>query len=46
MSLIKQHLHEQDEASYEGLMDWLEENEELFRQLAHPNPEELIGYED
>ena len=48
MSLIKQHLWEEEEASYEVLMAWLEENKEEFARLAE-NPEfmkeEVMGYE-
>ena len=49
MSLIKQRLWEEEEASYEVLMEWLEENQEVFARLAE-NPEfmkeEVIGYEE
>jgi hypothetical protein len=45
MSQIKQHLHTEEETLYEELMLFLEENEELFRQLHTPTPEEVIGYE-
>ena len=33
MSQIKQHLHREEETLYEELMSFLEENEELFKQL-------------
>lgn len=49
MGAIKHYLHERDEEEqmlYEALMDYLEENEEMFRGLSHPNPEEVIGYEE
>ena len=49
MSLIKDYLHQRDEeeqALYEALLDYLAENEEMFRGLSHPTPEEIIGYEE
>ena len=50
MSLIKQHLHkleeEEQQQLWEELKLFLEESQELFQQLAHPTPEEVIGYEE
>jgi hypothetical protein len=37
---------EEEQALYECLLDYLAENEELFRELAIPTPEEVIGYEE
>ena len=50
MSLIKQHLlalqEAEEEALWESYLEFAEENDELFQQLALPNPEEVIGYEE
>ena len=49
MSLIKQRLWEDEEASYEVLMEWLEENKEEFSRLAENKEfmnEEVMGYEE
>ena len=48
MSLIKQRLHKLEEEEQQQLWEelelFLEENQELFQQLA--NPKEVIGYEE
>jgi len=49
MSAIKHlalELQREEEELWEGMLEFMEENKELFQQLAKPNNKEVIGYEE
>ena len=51
MSNIKRLLHSYENETgevptLEELLEWMDGNEELFQYLPHPNPEDVMGYEE
>ncbi len=51
MSNIKRLLHSYEDVhettpSLDELLDWLDLNGELFQHLPHPEPSDMIGYEE